>query len=712
MNPQAKLKPLVAAVAACMTLLPHLARAQGAGETTLPEIKVQDQQRRDDYAPARSNVGARTPTLLRDIPQTVNVINQAVIESQGASSLTDALRYVPGITVSAGEGGQIGNNINLRGFSARTDLFLDGMRDRGQIARDVFFLDSIEVLKGPASMLFGRGSTGGVVNQVSKRPALRPVTEVTGTLGTDQYRRATLDLNRPLSETSAFRLSALAHDAGSTRDMVHAERLGIAPSLRLGIGTPTEVTLGALVQQNREIPDYGFPVVARQPGGIATPLDAPANRFYGYADDRFDQDIGVLGATIRHKISPSLTLRNQTQLSGYRTDASPTPLGSATLTTALRQDRDRTIDDAALYNQTDLISKFRTGSLEHTLVTGMELGRDRFDEDRYSWTPTNLPVNLADPSVTERPGTRFLSRQTATRADTLAFYANDEVALSKRWKLVGGVRWDRFRADTAEQNFNAAGSATTARTASKEDRMLSTRAGVIFQPSDVRSYYVSYGTSFNPSAEAVSQSAATANLDPEKNRTYEAGTKWDLLDGDLQLNAALFRVEKTNARAPDPLTGLQVLAGKVRVDGIEIGAVGRITPAWQVLAGYTVLDGKTVESPEVGTGVNAGIGAEGKTFPNTPRHSASLWTTYRFAGAWEASAGAVHVSERFLNDFETAQTDAYTRFDATMAFRQPKYDVRLNVLNVTDELYFETASSGRAVPAEGRKVLLSVSYRF
>jgi catecholate siderophore receptor len=718
-------RPL-AALIATLFFAPGGALAQQA-EQQLPEVKVREQGPRDDYAPATSSVGTRTPALVRDIPQTVNIITRPVMESQGASSITDVLRYVPGITVSAGEGGQIGNNINLRGFSARTDLYLNGMRDRGQVARDVFFLESVEVLKGPASMLFGRGSTGGVVNQVSKRPGLAPLSEVSATVGTQEYRRATVDLNRPLSETSAFRISALAHDAESTRDVVETKRLGIAPSLRFGIGTPTEVTLSALVQQNRDLPDYGFPLVTENgPGTVAKPVNAPANRFYGYTDDRFDQDIGVLGATVQHKISPTLTLRNQTQLNGYKTDANPTPLGAATVVgggtptqstplerlQAPRQDRNRLIRDSALFNQTDLISKFQTGAVQHTLTTGVEVGTDRFREDRYTWTPTNVPVNLGNPDNGTRPGSRFLSRKTDTDADTFAVYANDQLDLGRHWKVIGGLRWDHFAAETSEVNFDSAGAETTRRNASKTDRMLSTRAGLIYQPSDTSSYYVSYGTSFNPSAEAISQSATTASLDPEKNRAYEAGAKWDLLQGDLQLNAAVFRVEKTNARTPDPLTGVQVLAGKVRVNGAEIGLVGRITPLWQVIAGYTVLEGKTVESPEIGTGNNAGIRAEGKTFLNTPRHSASLWTTYRFLQSWEAGAGAVYVSDRFLNDFETAQVDGYTRADATLAYRQPKYDLRLNILNVTDKVYFETASAGRAVPAEGRKALLTLSYRF
>ncbi|HEX7054370.1 MAG TPA: TonB-dependent siderophore receptor [Burkholderiales bacterium] len=690
-------------------------------------MKVRERGPQEDYSAPTSSVGAPVPALLRDIPQTVNVVPRAVIESQGASSLTDVLRYVPGITVSAGEGGQIGNNINLRGFSARTDLYIDGMRDRGQVSRDVFFLDAVEVLKGPASMLFGRGSTGGVVNQASKQPGLRPLTEATLTLGTESYKRATIDYNRPLSETSALRIAALAHDAESTRDVVETRRVGVAPSLRFGIGTATEVTLSALLQQNRDIPDYGFPLVPEGgPGSVAKPVRAPASNFYGYTDDRFDQDIGVLGATIRHRISPTLTLRNQTQLAGYKTDANPTPLGTVsvigggtpTLDTPLslleaeRHDRNRVIHDRTIFNQTDLISRFSTGPVEHTLVTGVEVGTDRYEEDRFTWSPTDVPINLGNPVNGTRPGSRFLSRQTETEADTLALYANDQLDIGRHWKVIGGLRWDRFSADTEEVTFDASGAQTGSRSESKTDRMVSTRAGLIYQPSDVASYYVSYGTSFNPSAEAVSQSARNAELDPEKNRAYEAGAKWDLLQGNLQLNAALFRVEKTNARTRDPITGLDVLEGKVRVDGLELGVVGRITPLWQVMAGYMLLDGKTVESPEVGTGNSAGISAEGKTFPNTPRHSASLWTTYRLAESWEAGGGAVYVSERFLNDFETAQVDGYTRFDATLAYRRPSYEVRLNLLNLTDERYFDTASASRAVPAEGRKALVTLTYRF
>ena len=739
-----RLTPLAAALLAVFAVpvaLPLAAFAQtAAADTTLPEVKVREQAVGADFAPAAATVGGKGATLVRDIPQTVTVINRAVLDSQGAASLTQALRNVPGITISAGEGGAIGDNINLRGFSARTDIYLDGFRDRGQYTRDTFALDAVEVLKGPSSMLFGRGSTGGVINQVSKKPNLKPRSEVTATVGTDNYYRSTLDLNRPLSETSAFRVAAFGQDVQSTRDVVHDKDWGVAPSLRFGIGTPTEVTLSALIQRNRDLPDFGFPVITTNGvGTVRKPVDAPANKFYGYTDDYFNQSVDVLNGTVQHKISPNLTLRNQTSYSRYLTDAQPSPLTSNSIrriseskasTTnppsfndpidrllAPREDRDRNLHDKSLFNQTELIAKIKTGTVLHTVTTGFEIGRDEYHEDRYVWNTSaaDREVNLGNPVNGTRQGTRALSRAVDTTADTLAAYVNDQVDLNKQWKLVGGVRWDRFEVNTDLQKFTLpAGFAadTTQPIAAKTDTMLSPRAGVLYQPSDTQSYYVSYGASFNPSAETVTQSSNTAALDPEKNKSYEIGAKLDLLDGNLTVNGALFRIEKTNARMRDGLGSVQVLGGKVRVNGIELGVAGRLTPAWQVFGGYTFLNGKIENSPEIGTGVDAGIPAEGKTYLNTPRHTATLWTTYRVTPSWEVGGGALYSAKRYLNNYETAVIDGYTRFDATLAYLQKAYDIRLSLQNLTDKKYFETASAGRATPVKGRSAMVTVAYRF
>ncbi len=710
------------------------AASDSASTKELDEVRVRAPGLRDEYAPATSTIGGKTEMPLRDIPQTVNVINRAVLEAQGARSFKDALRNVPGIAIGAGEGGVIGDNITLRGFGARTDIFLDGFRDRGQYTRDVFSLDAIEVLKGPASMLFGRGSTGGVINQVSKRPRKEPLTEGVVEVGTQSHVRTTVDVNQPVSATAAFRLAAVAQKSESTRDVLELERAGVAPSFRWGMGTPTEFTLSALVQKSRDVPDYGFPFLPVSSAGVGTvrrPVDAPANRYYGYQDDFLDQDVAVFSAALEHRFTPNLRLKSRIQSANSETRVSPSRLGAPTviagappgtvavqgtsldLLQSVREELNRTQEDRSLYNQTDLIARFDTGAVAHTLTTGFEIGRDESDTTTFDWTVPNSATNLGNPSSLNRPGTPFLVSSSNPKASTLALYINDQLDLGKQWKLVGGLRWDRFKAETVNRAGLATATPTTTTIDAGTDTHVSTRAGVIWQPSDAQSYYVSYGTSFNPSAETVSVQTSTAALEPEKNRSYELGAKWDVFGGNLGLNAALFRIEKTNARTPDPVNAtVTILDGKQRVDGIEVGAAGRLAPGWQIYAGYTFLDSEVLESNTVGTGLDLGLRQQGKALQNTPRHTATLWTTYEFAGGFEIGGGVLHTSKRFLNNFETSEVDAFTRLDATLAWRQETYDLRLNLLNATDELYFEAAAGTRAIPANGRQLRASVTVRF
>jgi catecholate siderophore receptor len=714
-------------------------------ETTLTPVKVRDTGIENDYAPALSTVGAKTATPIRDIPQTVNVINRAVLDAQAVTSLKDALRNVPGITISAGEGGTIGDNINLRGFSARTDVYIDGFRDRGQYTRDTFYLDAVEVLKGPSSMLFGRGSTGGVINQASKKPDLNKRGEVSLSLGTDDYYRTTVDINQPIADSAAIRVAAFGQDVQSTRDVVHNKDFGFAPSLKLGIGSPTEITLSGLVQRNNDIPDYGFPLIRSEAtiNSVAQPAKAPKDRFYGYADDHNDQDVDSFSLVVKHSINKDTTLTNRTQYAQYRIVASPTPLGTQTINRvadtiptqntpldqiwAQRQDKDRTINDSTLSNQTDLAMKLQTGAVRHTLTTGFEFEIDRYAQDSYTWSPANPTVNLGNPVLEDRPGSRYQSQDTNVDADTFGVYINDQIDLSEQWKLVGGLRWDRFRADANQIAYDATGAVATGPTsatnnspktysAGTTNTMVSTRAGVIWQPDDVQSYYVSYGTSFNPSAEGVTLAYNQRDTDPEKNRSYEIGSKLDLLQGDLQLNAAVFQIEKTNARST--VNNVVTLDGDIRVRGFEASALGHVTPEWQVLVSYTRLDGEVVDSEEfttlklLGGGDSPHINSKGNTLQNTPKDTATLWTTYTLFGDWEVGGGAMYASKRNVNNFETAEIDGYTRLDATLAYRQPKYDIRLNLQNATDKKYFEAASQGRATPVAGRTTILTTTYRF
>lgn len=667
-------------------------------ETTLPTVKAQDEAQ---AAPPTTQVG-KTPQLLRDVPQTISVIDRDTIEAQGATTLTEVLRNVPGITLSAGEGGFIGDNVNLRGFSARTDLYIDGIRDRSQYSRETAFLDSVEVLKGPSSMLFGRGSTGGVINQVTKQPNRHESASIGASIGTESYYRMSADLNQPLGESAAFRIAAFGHANESTRDIVESERHGVAPSLRFGIGKATEFALSAIVQRRDDIPDYGFPVVG-------TPLDADRDNFYGYTDDYFRQDVDVLSARVTHEFSSRLTLRNQTQFSSARIEARPTTING---TTGVRNPRQREIDDQSLFNQTDLVFRIQGDALSHTITAGVEIGRDNYEAQTYTTTASTAPggtpftQSLANPTYGPLPADAVIARQTHTDnvGDTLAFYANEQLDIGEHWKIIGGLRWDRFEIDTFQAN--AAG--TTTADYEKTDTMTSVRAGVVYQPDQIQTYYVSYGTSFNPSAETLTISAANQSVDPEKNRSYELGAKWSYGDGRLLITSALFRVEKTNARSTDPLVGV-TLDGNIRVQGVEFGVSGNVTDAWKVLAGYTYLDGEILRLTEGGG--NGGV-RDGNTYLNTPKHSASLWTTYDLPIGLQFGGGMVYVDDRYLNNANTSTTDGYARFDATVAYLADRYSIRVNLQNLTDKEYFEVASGGRATPATGRTAIASFNWTF
>ena len=712
---------------AAETAAPTAAAGSSPKDAKLSEVQVNSQSiDADDYNSGVSTVGAKTPTPIRDIPQPVTVINRAVMDAQGAASLQDAVRYVPDITFAAAEGGTIGNQITLRGFSARTDIYLDGFRDRGQYYRDTFFLDSLEVLEGPSSMLFGRGSTGGVINQVSKQPSAKAHDEFSATLGTSDYYRATGDFDHPLSNDAAFRIAGMAQSIHSTRDVMHNEDYGAAPSLRLNISPKTEVVLTGLLQHNHDMPDYGLPPVNGQPANVSR------NTFFGLTDDATQQDVAVLGARIKYQIAPGLTLRNQTQYSRYIVDARETaaakvgtlsngsftqlPLFATGNQTNVPQDQlfvqlgshDRNIRDTSADNQTDLIAKFDTGSIKHTLLLGAEVGHDTYANQGF--TRNGLPVvSLDNPvyeatpsNVTTTPGNVAQST-----SDTEAAYFNDTLELTEHWKAAGGLRWDRFEAKlTNTPPPGGTLSSTTLPSAAQTVYYDSVRGGLIYQPNQTQSYYVSYGTSFDPSLEYLTATAGQQNLPPEENRSYEAGAKWDLLGGGLSLTSAVFQIKQTNARA-QVSTGVYELVGTERVNGAEVTATGHLTSKWQVFGGYTYLDPKIVSA-------SALDGTQGKVLSNTPRNDATLWTAYSLNHSWDVGTGLVYLSERFATNTNTVVVPGYVRWDGMLAYHQAKYEVRLNLLNITNEHYFDSliqSDSGRSVPGASRTALVTFAYK-
>ncbi|SEJ09506.1 TonB-dependent receptor [Paraburkholderia diazotrophica] len=696
--------------------------SQPSDNATLPAVKVTGQaDNAGDFQPDISSVGAKVPTALRDIPQAVTVVPKAVLQSQAVSSFSDALRNVPGITIGAAEGGQIGNNINLRGFSARTDIYLDGFRDRGQYYRDTFNLESIDVLYGPSSLYFGRGSTGGVINQVSKEPELKKRADVSVQAGTHDRYRTTVDLNTPITDTSAFRINAFGQSLGSSRDVMKNKDYGVAPEVKFGIGTPTEITLSALIQHNRDQPDYGIPPLNGHP--------APVNRgtFYGYTDDRTIQDVQTFSARIQHRFDDGLVVRNQTQFSHYSTQARATNAASVltgplATSTALAngnfttldpsqlfvklQGKDRNINDHSIYNSTDLQAKFDTGPLKHEVVTGVDLSHETYSNQTFTATSPGLPSNtigvvpLIDPPYTTRPSNvkEVATNLAESSANGVGIYANDTVSIGQHWKVVGGVRWDRYEASIHN-------SINSPRYATQTNYFTSVRGGIIWQPTDWQSYYVSYGTSFDPSLEALTLTNGQQNLPPEHNKSYEIGSKWDLLGGGLSVTQSLFNIEKTNARTLNA-DGTYTLDGDVRVRGYQLGLAGHITNKWQVFGGYTYMNGEILKAFD---------GTQGKVPANTPRNMLTLWTTYAFTPHWEVGGGPTYVSSRYAANNNFVQVGGYTRWDAMAAYHAKRYDIQFNVLNFTDKNYYDAlipSDGGRAVPGLGRTFLATLNYRF
>lgn len=660
---------------------------------------------KDDMA-ERVSSPKYTETLL-NTPQTITVIPKAIIEQQGATTLRDVLRNVPGLTMTAGEGGApAGDNLTLRGFSARNDIFVDGARDLSPQSRDPFNLEQVEVVKGPSSAFTGRGSTGGSINLVSKVPSVSRFFGGTLNFGTDRTKRATADINLPFNNNrAAFRLNLLGHDSGvAGRDVVDNERWGIAPSIAFGLGTPTHYTFSYFKLKQNNISDFGIPWVPATNNVLVADRDRPApvprDTFYGLRNRDFEKlNSDLVTFRYDHTFNENLTLRNQLRYNRSTRDSIATPprFASNNSTVINRELRSWQTKDTAWDNQTDFTATFSTGKIEHSLVTGLNLTRE--NNIRHLRTAPNMPTTLLNPN----PDEVFTGIITTSpivgdiTGKSLALYAFDTAKLSRQWEVTGGLRWDYFDVDGVD---------TTNVSISRIDRLLSGRIGIVYKPKENGTLYASYGTSLNPSLEGLSYSVANVRIDPEKTRTFEVGSKWAFFRNRLAMNGAAFRVEKTNARTPGLLPGdpPQVLDGEQRVEGIELSVTGGITREWYVFGGYTLLDSEIVSS-----NTPAEIG---KRIQNTPRNSLSLWTTYRL---WklDVGGGARFTDRRFGNNINTRQVGSYWLLDGMVSYPlTERIDLRLNLYNLTDEYYFDRLGGGHLVPGAGRSASVSTSFQF
>jgi catecholate siderophore receptor len=652
---------------------------------------------------------------LRDIPQTITVVPNQVIESQGATTLRDVLRNVTGISIQAGEGGvPAGDNLSIRGFNARTDFFIDGVRDSGGYTRDPFNVEQVEVVKGPSSSYGGRGSTGGVVNLATKAPNLTATRRVSVGGGSSSYKRGTLDVNQPFGDSAAFRVNAMWTDADTPgRNEVTSQRWGVAPSLAVGLGSSTRVIVSYAHLGQDNLPDYGIPWVPATNVALPEYADQPApvnfRNFYGLVERDYEDTLTDT-ATVRgeHDFNGAMTLRSAFRYGRTKRDSLITaPRFESNATTLIRRtdwkSRDQTDDIAA--GQADLTALFVTGTLRHTLVTGIEVAREGSQNwNRIERSAAAPSTDLFSPDANQSYVSR-LARDGAVNdatADSAAAYAFDTVDVRGRVKISGGVRFDRFALDYLTRN--AAGEDTRL---DRVDTMVSWRSGLVYKPRPEASIYAGAGTSLNPSTEGLSLTTSTVALEPEKTRSVEAGTKWDALGGRLALNAAVFHTAKTNARTPginpgDPPT---VLQGEHIIRGVELGASGSVTRRWQLFGSYTFMNSEITRSNNA-----AEVGNE---FANTPDHTASVWTTYRLPRGIEIGGGAQHVGDRFNNNSGARVAPAYWLLDAMVAYRiNEQLTLRLNGLNLTDKRYIDRVGGGHFIPGPSRSVMLTADVGF
>ena len=667
----------------------------------------------------------KTTVPLRDIPQTVTVIPEAVIKEQGATSLRDILKNVPGISMQAGEGGvPNGDNLSIRGFNARTDLFVDGVRDFGGYSRDPFNLEQVEVTKGPSSSNGGRGSTGGAVNLGSKMPTLKNRYELMLGGGTDQYGRATFDANQtiPGIEGAALRVNGMVHTQDVPgRDEVSQERWGIAPTIAFGLGTDTRFTLGFFHLDQENVPDNGVPFVPRTGNNTGLPPGIPNvdfDNWYGLLSrDYEDIQTSMLTGILEHDFNDDLKLRNTTRYGITDRDSIATAPrfdnSGADAADVRRTDwksRDQT--DTIFANQTNLRFDFETGTVKHELVSGIEISREtsrNYGRKDLNGGGPNTDLEFPNPRQPYIPNIVRDGAVTDTIADSMALYAFDTLKLGEHWQLSGGLRWDSFNVDYTSRS--STGAVTRLQ---RDDQMLSYRAAVTYKPTESGSIYLGYGTSFNPSAEGLTlgnTATATNNLntDPEQNCTLELGTKWDLFDDKLSLTAALFRTDKTNARTEDPAdaTDIVVLQGEQRVQGFELGLTGEITESWHLLGGYTWLDSEIRESKnplEVGN-----------ELMNTPEHSFNLWSVHTLPGGFEVGGGVQFTGDRFNNNNRNTRQTAqdFLLFDAMITYKLNEHvTFRLNSYNLADEDYADRLGGGHFVPGTGRSFVFSTNITF
>lgn len=716
------------AVALALHAMPAFADDRVEGETqSLEEVQVNSNAQMNHavgYQATKTRVG-KTVQDPQDIPQAVTTLTRELLHDQQVGSLREALRNVSGLSINAAEGGRAGDNFNLRGFYTFGDIYLDNMRDTAQYNRETFNLEQVDVLRGSAAMLFGRGQAGGVINQVSKMAEIGDKNTITGSVGEYDYHQFTGDFNKQLTDTAAIRVNLMDRyeetyrKNPTTGDSPALDRQGVAISFGAGIGTENEFFLNHLYTQTRDIPDFGIRFFNKRPLNEAG-NGASDRTFWGDDNNFDDSDTRITTGIFTHKFTDDTQIRTQLRHANYQRGYWAKTPPNNTFTPALPTANSsvggnitRKMDYETLNLQTDFSTKFELAGMEHQLLTGVEY----LKEDSFRNSLRDL-----DPS-TGASFNRHIANTTGAvkfEADNYAVYVQDSVEFIKHWTALVGVRRDAMKADYS--------SATSPKLSYYEN---SYRTGLSWQPHEDRHYYVTFSDSFSPTADLYQLTVTP--LPPERSRTLEIGSKWLFLDGDLAFRTALFTTTKDWERNTDLESTATILTKRRRTNGIEFEVTGKVTDDWDVFAGIALLDARIINGAD---NVNAGTGVitpadpriEGQRARNTPIGTFNLWTTYALTSAWKIGGGVEAKGERyaylpssanananFINGhFNPNAAPGYARVDVMAAYEQPKWAVRLNVKNLLNKEHYDAVydNGSLVTPGNKRQAIITTEYKF
>jgi len=673
------------------------------GEITVAVAPVQSTVQVTDnstYLTTDSSASTRTLTPLIDTPQSVNVVSQQQVRDQLMLSISDVVRYVPGVNAHQGENNR--DEIIIRGNNSSSSFFLNGMRDDVQYYRDLYNVERTEILKGSNALSFGRGGGGGVLNRVTKEAGFTPLHEIVLEGGSFSNKRVAADFDQPFNEKLAFRMNGVYENSDSFRNGVSLERYGINPTLTYAHSSATRFTVGFENFRDGRVADRGITSFGGQP------VDVPIGTFYGNPKDSHARALVNIGSLLIEHQFGKVLVRNRSLLANYDRGYQnyvPGAVNAAQTSVTLSAYNNAT-DRTNLLNQTDVISSLKTGSVRHNLVGGIDLGRQLTDNLRntgyFNNLATSLQVPYSDPTTT----VPVTFRQSSTdannhlRTNVAAAYVQDQIDLSRFFQVLAGVRYDHF---DLQYHNNRNGQQLR-----RIDNLVSPRAAFIFKPVSLLSVYLSYSVSYLPSSgdQFSSLTDITQQVKPEQFTNYEAGIKWNLKRS-LALTTAVYRLDRTNTRSLDPNDPTKIVqTGSQRANGYEVGLTGPITRAWSVAGGYAYQDAY-VTSATTAAIAGAQVG-------QSPHHMVSLWNNYRLLPRLSVGLGLLNRSAMFATIDDSVRIPSYFRTDAALFYSlTERIRLQANVENLFDRRYIANTDSNTNIsPGSPRAVRLALVARF